>query len=82
MQGGEVDRLWRNARLATMAGEGLGVVERGAVAAKDGRIAFAGPEAEMPALAARETVDCGPGRDRAVVDAVDRVRRCEVVNRR
>jgi imidazolonepropionase len=58
VQGGEVDRLWRNARLATMAGEGLGVVERGAVAAKDGRIAFAGPEAEMPALAARETIDC------------------------
>jgi imidazolonepropionase len=54
-----IDRLWRNARLATMAGAGLGVVKRGAVAAKDGRIAFAGPEAEMPALAARETVDCG-----------------------
>jgi imidazolonepropionase len=58
VQGGEVDRLWRNARLATMAGEDLGVVERGAVAAKDGRIAFAGPEAEMPGVAARETVDC------------------------
>jgi imidazolonepropionase len=59
VQGGiEVDRLWRNARLATMAGEGLGVVERGAVAAKDGRIAFAGPEAELPRVATRETVDC------------------------
>jgi imidazolonepropionase len=40
--------IWLDARLATMAGPGLGVVERGAVAAKDGRIAFAGPLAELP----------------------------------
>ena len=53
-----VDRLWKNARLATMAGAGLGIVERGAVAARDGRIAFAGAEAELPALDARETIDC------------------------
>jgi imidazolonepropionase len=52
------ERLWRNARLATMAGEGLGVVERGAVGAKNGRIAFAGPEAELPRAAPRETIDC------------------------
>ena len=55
----QVDRLWRNARLATMAGEGLGIVEGGAVAARDGRIAFAGSEAELPSdLRAGETVDC------------------------
>ena len=55
----QVDRLWRNARLATMAGEGLGIVEGGAVAARDGRIAFAGREAELPSdLRAGETVDC------------------------
>jgi imidazolonepropionase len=55
----QVDRLWRNARLATMAGEGLGIVEGGAVAARDGRIAFAGPEVELPSdLHAGETVDC------------------------
>jgi imidazolonepropionase len=55
----QVDRLWRNARLATMAGEGLGIVEGGAVATRDGRIAFAGPEAELPSdLRAGETVDC------------------------
>ena len=55
----QVDRLWRNARLATMAGEGLGIVEGGAVAARDGRIVFAGPEAELPShLRAGETVDC------------------------
>ena len=53
-----VDRLWKNARLATMAGAGLGIVERGAVATRDGRIAFAGPEAELPALDAPETIDC------------------------
>src|SRR5215204_3182533 len=41
-----------------MAGAGLGIVERGAVATRDGRIAFAGAEAELPALAARETIDC------------------------
>ncbi|MBO0905867.1 imidazolonepropionase [Jiella sonneratiae] len=55
--------LWRNARLATMSAglSGLGVVEKGAVAAAGGRILFAGPEAEVPqALAAgAETVDCG-----------------------
>ncbi|MCA0033521.1 imidazolonepropionase [Mesorhizobium sp. B263B2A] len=55
-------RLWRNARLATMAesSAGLGVVEHGAVAARDGRIVYAGPESEMPAafLQCAETVDC------------------------
>src|SRR3954470_893352 len=42
-----------------MAGEGLGIVEAGAVAARDGRIAYAGPERELPAgLRASETIDC------------------------
>jgi imidazolonepropionase len=43
-------RIWRNARLATLAENtpGLGIVEAGAVAARDGRIVFAGPEADMP----------------------------------
>jgi imidazolonepropionase len=55
----QVDRLWRNARLATMAGEGLGLIEGGAVAARDGRIAWVGRERELPAgLKARETFDC------------------------
>jgi imidazolonepropionase len=54
-----VDRLWRGARLATMAGDGLGLVERGAVAARDGRIVFAGPEADLPSgLEAAETIGC------------------------
>lgn len=44
------DTVWLDARLATLAlgQSGLGIVERGAVAAKDGRIAFAGPMAELP----------------------------------
>ncbi len=48
--------LWRNARLATFAGAGLGVVERGALVTRGGRILFAGPEGDAPR--ARETVDC------------------------
>ena len=44
------DTVWLDARLATLTlgQSGLGIVERGAVAAKDGRIAFAGPMAELP----------------------------------
>jgi imidazolonepropionase len=44
------DRLWLDARLATLdpARAGLGVIERGAVGAKDGRIAFVGPQDELP----------------------------------
>ncbi len=44
------DTIWHDARLATLAPgrPGLGIVERGAVAAKDGRIVFAGPAAELP----------------------------------
>jgi imidazolonepropionase len=44
------DKIWLDARLATLAPgrPGLGIVERGAVAAKDGRIAFAGAAADLP----------------------------------
>jgi len=53
-------RIWRNARLATLApaSAGLGIVENGAVAASGGRILFAGSERDLPSLAAAETVDC------------------------
>ena len=46
-----VRHVWLDARLADPGAgqQGLGVVERGAVAAADGRIAFAGPMAELPA---------------------------------
>jgi imidazolonepropionase len=52
------DRVWLNANLATMQGEGLGPIEDGAVAARGGRIAWVGPRAALPGPAA-ETVDCG-----------------------
>ncbi|WP_445503285.1 imidazolonepropionase [Microvirga sp. G4-2] len=53
------DRVWFNARLATLAGNGLGIIENGAVAAKDGRIAFAGPAQDLPTNGdAAERIDC------------------------
>ena len=55
------DTVWRNARLATLAPgrPGLGVVERSAVASRAGRIAYAGPEADMPSPGTAELIDCG-----------------------
>lgn len=53
------DRLWKQARLATMAGAGLGVVEDGVVAARDGDILYAGPAADAPRFDPVETTDCG-----------------------
>ncbi|AOR80039.1 imidazolonepropionase [Novosphingobium resinovorum] len=52
------DTVWKGARLATMAGEGMGAVDHGVIAAKDGMIAYAGPAAEAPALHAKRIVDC------------------------
>ena len=58
----EVDAIWLNARLATLAPErpGLGIVEKGAVASRGGRIAFAGPQSELPAdaLTRGKSIDC------------------------
>ena len=50
------DKLWRNARLATMTGDGLGIVEHGAIAASGGTITYAGPDSDAPDAA--EIVDC------------------------
>jgi imidazolonepropionase len=52
------DRVWHNARLATMAGEALGAVKDGLIASRDGRIAYAGPAADAPAFDAAERIDC------------------------
>jgi imidazolonepropionase len=43
--------------VATGAGD-IGAVDNGVIAAKDGRIVYAGPAADAPALDAREIVDC------------------------
>jgi imidazolonepropionase len=55
-------RAWRNARLATLAEErpGLGIVERGAIVARNGRILYAGPEEAAPSalLANADIEDC------------------------
>ena len=54
-------RIWRNARLATMSASlpGLGVIERGAVVSRDGRIVFAGSETELPPFSgASKIIDC------------------------
>jgi imidazolonepropionase len=49
------DRIWTDAHLCTMQGEGLGIVEDGAIAAKDGRIAWVGKRADIPGPAAVTT---------------------------
>ena len=54
----ECEKLWHNARLATLTGPGLGLVERGVVAAQDGRIVYAGAQADAPALNAATQIDC------------------------
>jgi len=55
------DRIWHNARLASVQGDrpDLGVIEHGVIAARDGRIVFAGARSDFPLGAdAAERVDC------------------------
>lgn len=54
-----VDRIWTGARIATLdtGRPGLAIIEDGAVAARDGRIAWIGPTADMPVLNAAERID-------------------------
>ncbi len=42
------DTVWHDARLATLTGPGLGTVEDGAIAVRDGRIIFAGRRGDLP----------------------------------
>lgn len=59
------DALWVNANLATMVAGGgrYGAVERGAIAVKDGRIAWVGAEADLPGARdeAAQVHDAGGG---------------------
>jgi imidazolonepropionase len=55
------DRIWHNARLATVRADlpELGVIEQGVIAARDGRIVFAGSRSDFPSDAdAVERIDC------------------------
>jgi imidazolonepropionase len=55
------DRIWRNARLATMApgSPGLGLVDDGLIGCRDGVIVFAGPSSDAPpAFEGLEVIDC------------------------
>jgi imidazolonepropionase len=54
----QCDTVWKGARLATMTGEGLAIVEPGLIAARDGLIVYAGAEADAPAFVAETVVDC------------------------
>lgn len=75
-------RIWRNAHLATMADERLGIIEDGAVAVEDGRIAWVGRAVDAPA---GEAVDCRSARRAAglvdcrthLVFGGDRAAECE-----
>ena len=51
------DQVWLNCHAATMADDRLGLIENAAVAVNDGRIAWVGPLAGLPAPAAQE-LDC------------------------
>lgn len=51
------DRIWHDARLATFAeGPGIGMVIDGIVAAREGRIVYAGPRTLAPPLDAKERI--------------------------
>jgi imidazolonepropionase len=55
------DRIWHNARLATLREDltDLGIVEHGVIAARDGRIAFAGSRSDFPSdVDAADRIDC------------------------
>src|SRR5215218_11476286 len=55
------DRIWHNARLATVRADrpDLGVIEQGVIAARDGRIAFAGARSDFSSDAdAVKRIDC------------------------
>ncbi|MFA5963424.1 MAG: imidazolonepropionase [Sphingomonas sp.] len=52
------ETVWSDARLLTMAGNRPGVIERGLVAAANGRILYAGPVEDSPGWQASETIAC------------------------
>ena len=55
------DAIWLNAHLATMVGGEYGVIEQGALAVRDGRIAWLGAQADLPAGWQAQTVHDAQG---------------------
>ncbi len=56
-----VDHVWTNARIATMVagGDTYGLIERGCLAAKEGRIVWVGPESDAPLMESPTVTDVG-----------------------
>jgi len=55
------DKLWTNARLATMSAAvdaPYGAIEDGVIATRDGRIVFVGPRSAAPVFDAAVSIDC------------------------
>ena len=52
------DQLWTNARIATMCGDGLGLIESGAIASQNERITWVGNAADAPIADAAVVHDC------------------------
>ena len=52
------DQLWTNARIVTMQGDGLGLIEVGAIASQNERITWVGNAADAPIANAAVVHDC------------------------
>lgn len=52
------DQLWTNARIATMEGGGLGLIEQGAIASQNDRITWIGNATDAPIADATVVHDC------------------------
>ena len=52
------DQLWTNARIVTMQGDGLGLIEAGAIASQNERITWVGLAADAPIADAAVVHDC------------------------
>jgi len=57
--GNQVDRVWRNARIATMgdSGTAYGAIEAGLIASVGGKIAWVGRESDAPDFNAGQSID-------------------------
>ncbi|CAN1554557.1 HutI Imidazolonepropionase and related amidohydrolases [Rhabdaerophilaceae bacterium] len=53
-----VDTLFTDVRIATMNGPGLGIIERGMLATRAGRIVYVGEAAEAPAFQPVQSIGC------------------------